>query len=149
MACGVLVLVACHGEPDTTPARTAFESFQNALRTRNEEACRRLLTQESAAALSEMPWERIASQPALEVLSARVQDYGFRVQVKDPGDGGKVGEYVVVREYGKLVVDLVASAALTAEIREAAASKDVLDPRPLTPADIDRIRQHELATPPR
>jgi hypothetical protein len=56
---------------------------------------------------------------------------------------------VVVREYGKLVVDLVATAGRHAEVVEAAGSTEELLPRELTPADLDRIRLHELAQPPR
>ncbi|MBL8754334.1 MAG: hypothetical protein JNK15_13615 [Planctomycetes bacterium] len=147
MACAILVLAGCGHDPGPGNAHAAFASFQQALRQKDEAACRALLTQESAAVLADMPWDRVASQPALEVLGARTEGHEYRVQVADPAAGGKQAEFVVVREHGKLVVDLVASAALTAEIREASGSKEELAPRELTPADHDRIRQWELAQP--
>ena len=54
-----------------------------------------------------------------------------------------------MREHGRLVVDLVASAGLTARVVEADGSPEVLEPRELTPADWDRIRRYELTQPPR
>jgi hypothetical protein len=142
-------LPACSADHEPQAARAVFVSFQEALRQRDESTCRQLLTNASAAVLAEMPWDRVRTRPALQVLGARREGHEFRVQIADPEAGGKPGEFVVVREYGKLVVDLVASASLTAEVVEAAGSRDVVEPRELTPADHDRIRRHELAQPPR
>lgn len=145
----LLVLAACGGEDEPTVARTVFDSFQDALHRRDEEACRSLLTRESAAALAELPWDRIARQRPLQVRGSRREGHEFRVEVVDPNRDDSRGEFVVVREFGRLVVDLVASAGLTAEIVEATGSRDEVVPRELTPADLDRIRLHELAQPPR
>lgn len=142
-------LGACGTDAGPAAARAVFGSFQQALQRGDESACRALLTRESGAALADLPWDRLAQQRPLEVRGARPDGYGFRVEVADPNAGGAAGEFVVVREHGRLVVDLVASAGLTAEVVEAAGSREVLEPRELTPADLDRIRQHELATPPR
>jgi hypothetical protein len=147
VACAVVLVAGCRHDAGPEQAHAAFASFQQALRQKDESACRALLTVESSAVLAEMPWDRVASQPALEVLGARSEGHQYRVQVKDPAASGTVSEFVVVREHGKLVVDLVASAALSAEIREASTSKEELEPRVLTPADLDRIRQWELAQP--
>jgi len=143
------LLPACSEDPDPGAARAVVGRFQDALRRRDESACRALLTNESASALAQMPWERIARQQPLQVQGARRQGRELRVAVADPNAGGSTGEFVVVREYGHLVVDLVASAGLTAEVVEAAGSKNEFVPRELTPADLDRIRLHELAQPKR
>lgn len=141
------LLAGCAADLEPAAASAVFTSFQDALRQRDESTCRRLLTQESAAALAEMPWERIQARQPLEVIGARREGTELRVRVTDPNEAGRPGEYVVVREYGKLVIDLVASAGLTAEVVEAAGSKDAFVPRELTPADFDRMRRHELAQP--
>lgn len=146
----LLALVACTGEdPEPANASAVFGSFQQALQRRDEAGCRSLLTRESAAALAEMPWDRIAAQAPLQIRGARRQGNEFRVEVAEASSPKTTGEYVVVREYGRLVVDLVASAGLTAEFREATAGSDTLEPRELSPQDLDRIRLHELAQPPR
>lgn len=142
-------LAACAGDHEPAAARSVFGAFQEALQRRDAEACRALLTRESAAALAELPWDRLQSQRPLQVKGARREGQAFRVEVVDPNQDSSPGEFVVVREYGRLVVDLVASAGLTAEVVEAAGSKEQLAPRELTPADLDRIRLHELAQPPR
>jgi len=144
----LLALSACGEDPGPAEARAVFGSFQQALQRRDASACRALLTRESGAALAELPWDRLATQQPLQVRGARRHGHEFRVEIADPNAGGATGEFVVVREYGKLVVDLVASAGLTAEFVEAAASKDIVAPRELTAQDLDRIRLHELAQPP-
>jgi hypothetical protein len=142
-------LAACGGDDGAAAARATFTAFQDALQRRDESACRSLLTGDSAAALTEMPWDRIQRQQPLQVGNARREGYAFRVEVVDPNANGNAGEFVVVRENGRLVVDLVATAGLTAETIEAAGSKEVLAPRELTTEDLERIRQHELTQPPR
>lgn len=145
----LLALPACSEDREPARAREVFGAFQDALHRGDESACRALLTVESAAALAGLPWARIREQQQLEVLAARRQGHAFRVDVADPNADGARGEYVVVRENGRLVVDLVASAGLTAEFVEAAGSKEEFVPRELTPQDLDRVRLHELAQPPR
>jgi hypothetical protein len=142
-------LAACDHDDGSTAAQATFSAFQDALQRRDESACRSLLTGESAQALADMPWDRVQQQQPLQVRGARRAGYSFRVDVVDPNANGSAGEFVDVRENGRLVVDLVASAGLTATVVEAAGSKQELAPRALTPEDFDRIRQHELAQPPR
>lgn len=144
-----LLAAACGADGDVAAARAAFVAFEQSLRAGDEGACRALLTRDSAVALAEIPWNAVKAKQPLVVLGARRVGSDFRVDVRDPNANGANGEYVVVREYGRLVVDLVASAALTAELRENPDSADVLEPRPLTPEELDRIRLHELATPPK
>ncbi|MFN6147893.1 MAG: hypothetical protein ACK5AL_16165 [Planctomycetota bacterium] len=140
---------ACAGDDASEQARAVFVAFEQALRAGDEATCRTLLTRESAVALDEIPWSAIASKQPLQVVGARQLASEFRVDVRDPNLGDTPGQYVVVREHGRFVVDLVATAALTAEIHEDPNSEDVFEPVPLTPADHDRIRARELAMPPR
>jgi hypothetical protein len=149
LALPLLAASACSGDPGPRDAIAAFGSFQRALQRGDENACRELLTMQSARALGEMPWDRVARQQPLVVRGARREGHELRVEVVDPNAGGRAGEFVVVREHGRLVVDLVATAGLTAETVEAVGSTDTVVPRELTPADFDRIRLHELAQPPR
>ncbi|MBL8733941.1 MAG: hypothetical protein JNN13_16335 [Planctomycetes bacterium] len=143
------LLPGCGGDPEAVAAMRTLDAFQAALRTHDEPGCRALLTRESAAALQQVPWQQVAAAAPLQVLGAERRSLGYRVQVADPNHAGRHGEFVVVRENGRLVVDLVATAGLTATTSEAGAAPDVFVPRELTPADFDRIRQRELARPPR
>lgn len=138
-------------ERDDAPreAIATFERFQRALQDADVGACRELLTVQSAEALAEMPWQDLAEREPLEVVAGRRDRNGFRVEVIDPNQNGERGEFVVVREYGKLVVDLVATAGLTAKTVEASHSREQFTPRALTAEDYDRIRKHELSQAPR
>ncbi|HEU4420097.1 MAG TPA: hypothetical protein VFT55_14275 [Planctomycetota bacterium] len=146
-----LVVPACANGVDHAEAVAAFARFQAALQRHDAEGCREVITTESAAALGEMPWDRISKRQPLEVLSATSEQGQFdvRLRVADPNEGGRVSEFVVVREWGRYVVDLVATAGLHTEVVEGTASREQVAPRALTPADIDRIRRYELAQPPR
>jgi hypothetical protein len=145
------MLLACSDEVATPPAAATFDAFQRALQQRDEVTLRQLVSTESAAAIAELPWERIQSQAPLQVVGTTATNSPSRtlVDIVDPNRGGQRSQFVVVREHGRLVVDLVASAGLHAEIVEASTSTDELVPRELTPADFDRIRQHELQQPTR
>jgi len=144
------LLAACGSDADeTAAAAAAFERFQLALQRGDESACRELLTTESRTVLSQVPWETVRDKQPLTVLGVDRDGAEFSVRVRDPNEGGQQANFVVVREYGRLVVDLVASAGLTARTVEASGSRQDFEPRELTPADHDRIRKHELAQPPR
>ncbi len=149
----VATLTACGAERDPAlAAAIAFTQFQTALQRGDEAGCRHLLTQRSATALAELPWQQIRNRQPLTVLGASGEGAEFRVHVADPNDEGRQSDFVVVREYGRLVVDLVATAGLHAvavEPREASAAREEFAPRELTPADIDRIRRYELSQPPK
>jgi hypothetical protein len=147
--CLTTMLAGCGGDPDTATAAATFSKFQAALQQGDRGRCRDLLTEDSATAIDALPWDRVQERQALVVLGAERGQGDFRVKVQDPNDGGKCSEFVVVREYGRMVVDLVATAGLSAVVVEGAGAKDVLEPRPLTDADYERIRQRQLAQPPR
>lgn len=152
--CRVLLVLpvlaaACADHADTDAAAHTFVAFQAALQRGDRAGCRELLTRESQQAVAELPWDAVRQQQPLVVLGTERSAGEYLVHVRDPNDGDRRSEFVVVREYGKLVVDLVATAGRHAEVVEAAGSADVLEPRELTPADFDRIRRYELSQPPR
>jgi len=145
-------LASCSEDRGPTEAMNTFSAFQAALQQRDTESCRKLLTIASQEALADMPWDAVAEkQPLLVVGAVRPHRDSpvFRVAIQDPNNDGAEAQFVVVREYGRLVVDLVASAGLTAKVVEASSSKEQFVPRQLTPKDHERIRQYELSQPPR
>lgn len=148
----LLAFVGCSHDGGSQDASAAFAAFQTALQQKDREACRKLLTVESQPALDGMPWDAVAKKQPLNVLGAARQNrYSqiYLVEVEDPNNGDARGQFIVVREYGQLVVDLVASAGLTAKVIEASGSKEQFEPVPLSPKDHERIREYELSQPPR
>jgi len=150
------LLPACSdASAPTRAASEVFASFQQALRTHDENACRRLLTRESAEVIPSLPFAEAAAQKPLRIDDATAVGSAFHVHVTDPNHGDRRATFVVVREYGQLVVDLVASASANAEevAVDGAANADFhreqVEPRALTPEDMDRIRQYELSQPPK
>ena len=147
----LILLAGCAHDEGPGRAKSAFASFQRALQRGDGPACRALLTRESRPVVAELPWEDLAARAPLEIVGARrVRDNAeeYHVDVLDPNEDRKPGRYVVVREYGQLVVDLVASAGLTARAAEAGSGEERFEPAALTPADFDRIREYELSQPP-
>jgi antitoxin (DNA-binding transcriptional repressor) of toxin-antitoxin stability system len=150
---GVLLLAAlasCSRDDGPKRAMRAFVAFQQALQNREAETCRQLLTVESQQVLAELPWDAIAQKQPLQVVGATREHSGkneFCVDVLDPNNGGAAAQFVVVTEYGRMVVDLVASAGRSAQIVEASGSSEQFEPRQLTPADHERIREYELSQP--
>lgn len=145
-------LAGCSHDDGSQAASATFSAFQTALQQKDREACRKLLTVASQPVLDSMPWDAVAKKKPLQVLGAsRQHRYTqlFRVDVEDPNNDSARGQFVVVREYGQLVVDLVASAGLTAKTVEASGSKEQFEPVPLSPEDHERIREYELSQPPR
>ncbi|MGK0205406.1 MAG: hypothetical protein ACI9S9_004496, partial [Planctomycetota bacterium] len=109
-------LAGCSHDDGSTDASATFAAFQTALQQKDREACRQLLTIESQPVLNSLPWDAVAKKKPLKVLGAvRQNRYSqlFRVNVEDPNNDDARGQFIVVREYGQLVVDLVASAGLT------------------------------------
>ncbi|MCA8963342.1 MAG: hypothetical protein KDC48_00570 [Planctomycetes bacterium] len=138
---------ACSSDTGPAMAAAAFESFQGALQRGDEAACRGLVTAESGKALGAIDWRAVGSRKPLQVLGSERGAGDFRVKVADPNDGGRAAEFVVVREYGRYVVDLVATAGMHTEVVEAAGSREEFVPQELTPRDLERIRQYELSRP--
>ncbi|MCB9886527.1 MAG: hypothetical protein H6838_13620 [Planctomycetes bacterium] len=82
------------------------------------------MTAESGKALGAIDWRAVGSRKPLQVLGSERGAGDFRVKVADPNDGGRAAEFVVVREYGRYVVDLVATAGMHTEVVEAAGSRE-------------------------
>lgn len=106
----LLLLSCCAGdarEPDEV--RRLFLAFQDALMRADCEALRPLLTPESRRVLAELPLQRARGKQLLEVTGIRGQHSRYVVDVRDPNAGGSPGHFVIVREGGELLVDLVAT----------------------------------------
>src|SRR5690606_14609490 len=103
-------------------AAATFAAFQAALQRGDEAACRGLVTSESATALSGIDWQAVQKKQPLVVLGAEHGTGDLRVKVRDPNTDGSTAEFVVVREFGRYVVDLVATAGMHTEVVEAAGS---------------------------
>jgi hypothetical protein len=144
-----LLLAACDGtdRARADAAVAVFGGFQDALLHGDRDRCRTLLTAESTPALDQIPWERVRAQQPLQVLGARPEPGEVRVRVRDPNEGDRESDYVVVRENGRHVVDLVATAALHTRVVDIRPGSPDVEPRRLTPRDVDRIRQQQLAEP--
>lgn len=148
-ACVAMSLSGCAADRDAEEAVRVVEALEAALRAGDASRCRRLVTEQSAQALAELPWQQLSARQPLRVVGAEREDARYRVQVRDPNDGDRSAEFLVVREYGRLVVDLVETAGLTAEFVERELPQPEFVPRELTPADYERIRLKQLAEPPR
>lgn len=140
----------CGGDADAgarlDAAIAAFTAFQQSLRTGDAERCRGLLTSESQPVVAEMDWAAMRRKAPIRVQAAEAAGPAIYVRGEDPSDG-RTATFVVVKERGRFVVDLVATAAFYA--RESGPAKYDLEPAPLTPRDHDRVRQRQLAEPPR
>ena len=144
------MLAGCSQDDGPKRAMHTFQAFQEALQGQDVESCRGLLTVESQQVLAEMPWDAISQRQPLHIVSAQRKQDGrneFSIRVADPNNHGAAAQFVVVKEYGRMVVDLVASAGRNAQVVEASGSKQHLEPRQLTPADHERIREFELSQP--
>ncbi|MCR9248181.1 MAG: hypothetical protein NXI31_24385 [bacterium] len=134
---------------DTAGAGAVVEELQQAFLTGEPSRCRPFVTAESARALHDLPWAALRERQPLTVLDTTFEAPHFRVRVRDPNQGNAIAEMIVVREYGRLVVDLVATAGLTAKFTERPLAEERFEPQELAPADIDRARQMQLAQPPK
>jgi len=146
------LLAACARDAGAADAVLAtFARFQDALFARDVAALRAVVTDESAPAVDGMPFDRVRGQQPLQALGATDERGRWFVHVRDPNAGGRSGGlaggiYVVVRENGRLVVDLIATAAMNST--PTGPGRTEVTPRELTPDDLERVRQRELATPP-
>ena len=141
-------LCGCGSDMAPANAASVLAEFQEALFAGDADRCERLVTSQSRPALAAIPWAALRSRKPLVIGEVEAHDGRFHVQVLDPNAGDRRGEYLIVREYGQLRVDLVATAGLTAEEVPGTGHEEFV-PRELSPRDIDRIRQVELASPPR
>jgi hypothetical protein len=150
LAIGILLTVtaACDGgaaAAEKEAVRT-FEQFQQALVTGDQGACAHLLTRESQPAVAQMPWERLRHEKPLRILGTTREGFEYWIRVADPNQGDRESCYVVVREYGKLVVDLLATAAHNVTFVPHQGPPD-FQPTTLTPAELERVRRMQLDQP--
>lgn len=135
-------------DPDLTAAAACFQAFQAQLRSGDPAACAALVTADSRPALAELPWARLQREPGLLIRGAERTPTGFLVHTG--ADDAASQPFVVVREHGRFVVDLIATAALYTEVASAPQPRgDTFVPRPLDARDEAAIRRFQLAQPPR
>ena len=137
-------VTGCSGEPVTVAAMATFERFQDALFCNDPAAARNLVTSESRPVIDSIPWTQVTSRDRLIPVDATDQRGCYHIAVRDPNEGHGLGFYVVVRERGRLVVDLVATAELAAEPESAGSGPQQLELRELRAEDHDRIRRIQL-----
>lgn len=148
LAIGALALAPGCGDgaaAATATAQTTFERFQDALFARDEAALVRLVTDESRPAVDALTHADLTTRKRLVAVDTTDMRGSFFVHVRDPNDGDASGTYVVVRENGRFVVDLVATAA-TSAVPTGRGTRE-FEMRDLTPADHDELRRRQLETP--
>ncbi|MEY4674449.1 MAG: hypothetical protein RL148_2233 [Planctomycetota bacterium] len=148
LAIGTLVLLASCTDDRSAQSKLAastFSRFQKALQLGNRELVRTMLTSESTPVLDGIDWAAVAKQPPLDVRGARFVDNEFWVEVHDPETPDSVSRFVLVRENGRMVVDLVASAAHHATL--VPSNRPMVEPRELTPEDLERAANIQQTSP--
>ena len=142
------LLASCGKDPATEQALHTFERFQDAIFARDAAAARQLVTRESKAVVDAMPWDDVAKRARLIPVEATDERGSFRVAVRDPSKPeSRSDAYVVVREYGRFVVDLVATAGLYTRTFQTAGGPEDFELGELSPEDIDRARRMALEKP--
>ncbi len=150
VAIGVLsLLTAACGKPAAEGhALAAFGAFQSALFAGDVTALRAAVTEESAPAVENLPFAAIQQRQPLVASEAIDLRGSWLIRATDPNQGNAQADYLVTKERGRFVVDLVATAQLHATERVATDGPRTFVPRELTAEDHDEIRRRELATPP-
>ncbi len=120
------------------PALTVFKRFQAALFSGDRDALRNLVTRESRQVVPELPLAAIADKQPLQVIGALRSGYRVHVEVSDPNEGDTSAWFVMAKERGKWVVDLVETAGFNH--RSVESGDYTLSPRQLSPTEIERIR---------
>lgn len=138
------LLAACGAAAAERDALAAFEHFQTALFAGDAAALLPLVTRESRDAVAGLPLGRVAGQQPLVAVGCQRQGNEHWVTVRDPNQGDHRSVFVVAREDGRLVIDLLATAAHQATWTPTTAPPP-LEPRPLSPQELERARS--LATP--
>ena len=154
LAIGALALLASCSDDRSAEAKLAastFSRFQKALQVGNRELLRTMLTNESTPVLDGIDWKQVAKQPLLDIRGARFVANEFWVEVNDPATPDEVSRFGLVRENGRMVVDLVASASHHARL--VPSDRPMIEPRPLTPEELEQAANIQqtmpLAEPPR
>ncbi len=149
IAIGFVALLPSCGKPATSGhALAAFEAFQCALFAADTTALRAAVTEESAPAVVDLPFDTIRAQQQLEIVDVIDLRGRWLIRATDPNRDGAPADYLVTRERGRFVVDLIATAQLHATETAGQNGPRTFTPRELTPADHDELRRREFATPP-
>jgi len=129
---------ACAGEQ--AEAARVLAAFQDALFRGDRGELRRLCTEESRAVVGDLPLDAVAGRQPLKILGVRGERGEFLVDVEDPNEGNRRSCFVVVKEWGQLRVDLVATTRFNHVEHVVGDGAPVLEPRSLDPGEIERIR---------
>jgi hypothetical protein len=139
-ALALLLLCGCTAEAagDAQEVRALVEQFQQAILRGDAPALAPMLTVESRRVLGELPLTRAAGRRPLELLRVDGGRSRYLVTLRDPNLGGATAHFVVVREGGALVVDLVATGMLGGRTVRTGPPRWQLVPGDLDPASIRR-----------
>jgi hypothetical protein len=143
---GALFLPACAdaGAAEADQVLTVFTSFQQALHQGDAPAVGRLLAADSQPVLAELSWSSLRSKEPLVPLGVERHDFEYWVRVRDPGQGGAESVFVIAREEGRLVVDLIATAGHNRTLKQKTGPQQ-FDDRPLTDAEQEQLRARAAA----
>ena len=133
-----LLATSCSEDAEIRPALEAFERFQTALFQGDRDALGRTVTRESRQVVPHLPLAAVAGKKPLVVLRATRSGYRVHVEVSDPNEGGATGWFVVAKESGKWVLDLVETTSFNHTTVER--GDQILVPRRLSLDEIERIR---------
>ena len=138
LACIVLGTACTDDRAQVRPALIAFKRFQTALFSGDQDALRRLVTLESRQVVPDLPLAAVADKQPLQVIRALRSGYRVHVEVSDPNEGDTSAWFVMAKERGKWVVDLVETTGFNQITVES--GDYTLSPRRLSPTEIERIR---------
>ncbi len=140
-----LALGACADDPATDLALSSLRSFEAALENADHDALRRSVTTRSREYVTQLP-ARPKAQP-LTIRSARREHSRIYFEVEDLSADAPVREgcFVVAKEDGRWLVDLIDTAAQSARdvVSEGPSTKQFV-PAELPRAEVEAaIRRHE------
>src|SRR5690606_19881776 len=133
------------GAADEIAVRARFQAFQDAVSSGDRAALYDLVTPESKRAVAHLPLERARGKQQVEVLDVERQHSTFLLRVADPNEAGRRTTYVMVRQAGSLVVDLLETTAYNSREKWLPGPPTRLVPAPLGPRELARIRAQEAA----
>lgn len=121
-------------------AREVLGSFQDALFQGKPATVRRLLTLQSrqfAPAICRRP---VAGRQPLEIVGTSKVRHQLRVHVRDPNDDNRESFFVLVKEDGRVRVDMVATTAYNKAEHRRPGPREVVRQKQLTRREIEKIR---------
>jgi hypothetical protein len=129
---------------DADQVVAVFTAFQHALQQGDTSAAGRLLASDSQPVLAEMSWASVRARQALVPLSVERHDFEYWIHVRDPNEHGAESVFVVAREQGRLVVDLIATAGHNRTLKPKTGPTQ-FDDRPLTAEEQQQLRARAAA----